>query len=44
MELLRELAAQVEQGRVYDRHLIAIAATLDDVVRVVQQRTRRRFR
>lgn len=36
--LLRQLAAQVEQGNVYDRHLAAIAATVDDVARAVHRR------
>src|SRR4051812_36707592 len=39
VDLLRELATQVEQGRVYDRHLRAIAAALDDVVRAVHRRS-----
>ena len=38
VDLLRELAAQVEQGAVYDRHLAAIAAALDDVMRAVHRR------
>jgi hypothetical protein len=33
-------ATKVEQGAVHDRHLIAIAAVLDDVVRAVQRQTR----
>jgi hypothetical protein len=40
VDLLRELATQVEQGTVYDRHLMAIAAALDDVVCGVERRTR----
>lgn len=38
VDLLRQLAAQVEQGTVYDRHLAAIAAALDDVLRAVHRR------
>jgi hypothetical protein len=38
VDVLRQLAAQVEQGTVYDRHLAAIASTLDDVMRAVQRR------
>jgi len=38
VDVLRELAAQLEQGAVYDRHLLAIAAALDDVVRAVDRR------
>src|SRR4051794_16218175 len=38
VDLLRELAVQLEQGTVYDRHLAAIAAALDDVMRAVQRR------
>lgn len=37
-DLLRQLSAQVEQGSIYDRHLAAIAAALDDVVRAVHRR------
>jgi len=37
VDLLRELAAQVEHGVVYDRHLAAIAAALDDVMRAVRR-------
>jgi hypothetical protein len=33
VDLLRELAVQLEQGTVYDRHQAAIAAALDDVMR-----------
>src|SRR4051794_11503759 len=33
VELLRELATQVGRGAVYDRHLPAIAAAVDDVLR-----------
>jgi hypothetical protein len=39
VDLLRDLATQVEHGTVYDRHLIAIAAVLDDVVGVLRRRT-----
>src|SRR3954447_3806381 len=38
VDLLRQLAAQVEQGAVYDRHLAAIAAAVDDVMRAVHRR------
>ena len=38
VELLRRLAVQVEQGTVYDRHLAAVAAALDDVMRAVHRR------
>jgi hypothetical protein len=38
VDLLRQLAAQVEQGTVYDRHLAAIAAVLGDVMRAVNRR------
>lgn len=38
VDLLRELAAQVEQGAVYDRHLAAIVAALDDVMRAANRR------
>jgi len=37
---LRELATQLDQGAVYDRHLGAIAAALDDVTREVRRRMR----
>src|SRR4051794_3490212 len=36
--VLRELATQVEQGAVYDRHLPAIAQALDDVLRAAHRR------
>jgi hypothetical protein len=39
VDLLRELATQLEQGAVYDRHLPAIAAAVDDVVRAVHRRS-----
>jgi hypothetical protein len=39
VEVLRELATQVEQDAVYDRHLLAIAAALDDIVRAVHRRS-----
>jgi hypothetical protein len=38
VDLLWQLAAQVEQGTVYDRHLAAIAAAVDDVRRALQRR------
>ena len=38
LDLLRQLAAQVEQGTVYDRHLAAIATALDDVLRALHRR------
>jgi hypothetical protein len=37
---LRELTAQLDQGAVYDRHLVAIALALDGAVRAVQRRAR----
>lgn len=37
-DLLRELAAQVEQGTIYDRHLAVITAALDDVMRAIHRR------
>jgi hypothetical protein len=37
-DLLRELAFQVERGTVYDRHLPAIAAAVDDVMCAVRLR------
>jgi hypothetical protein len=37
-DLLRQLAVQVEQGTVYDRHLAVITAALDDVMRALQRR------
>jgi hypothetical protein len=40
VDLLRELAGQVEQGTVYDRHLPTIAAAIDDVVHAVYRRGR----
>jgi hypothetical protein len=40
VDVLRELTIQVEQGAVYDRHLLAIAAALDDVVRAVHRNSR----
>jgi hypothetical protein len=40
VNVLRKLAAQVEQGAVYDRHLLAIAAALDDVIRAVHRNSR----
>src|SRR3954467_12596577 len=38
VDLLRQLAVEVEQGAVYDRHLAAIGAALDDAMRAVQRR------
>jgi cytochrome c553 len=38
VDLLRQLSAHVEQGRVYDGHLAAIAAALDDVMLAVHRR------
>jgi hypothetical protein len=38
VDLLRQLAVQVEQGTVYDRHLAAIATAVDDVMRAVRRR------
>src|SRR4051812_49729032 len=32
VDLLRELATQIEEGLIYDRHLLAVAAALDDVL------------
>jgi hypothetical protein len=43
IDLLRELATQVERHRVYDRHLPAIAA-LDEVLRAVNRRNGRFLR
>ena len=40
VDVLRELADQIEQGTVYDRRLPAIAAAVDDVVRAVHRRGR----
>jgi hypothetical protein len=37
--LLHELTTQVDSGAVYDRHVVAIAAALDDVVRAVLRRS-----
>ncbi|MBM7805042.1 hypothetical protein JOD57_000879 [Geodermatophilus bullaregiensis] len=38
MDLLRQLTVQLEQGTVYDRHLAALAAALDDAMRAVHRR------
>lgn len=38
--LLRELAVQLEQGAIYDRHMIALAAAVDDVVQAIRRRAR----
>jgi hypothetical protein len=38
VDLLRQLADQVGQGTVYDRHLAAITSALDDAMRAVHQR------
>ncbi|WP_167759079.1 hypothetical protein [Blastococcus sp. TF02A-35] len=38
MDLLRELAVQVEQGTIYDRHLPSIAAAVGEVMRAVHRR------
>src|SRR4051812_545712 len=38
VDLLRQLAVEVEQGTVYDRHLAAIGAALDDAMRAVHRR------
>jgi hypothetical protein len=38
VHLLRELAGQVDQGVIYDRHLVAIALAVDDVGRAVRRR------
>jgi hypothetical protein len=40
VHLLRELAAQLEQGMVYDRHLPAIAAALEEAARAAHRRGR----
>jgi hypothetical protein len=37
-DLLRDLAAQVEQGTIYDRHLAVITVALDDVMRAIHRR------
>jgi hypothetical protein len=39
LDVLRELATQVEQGAVYDRHLPAIDTALGDVLRAVYRRS-----
>src|SRR4051794_35378550 len=39
LDVLRELAVQLEQGAVYDRHLLAISAALDDVLRAIHGRS-----
>ncbi|TFV52493.1 hypothetical protein E4P43_05735 [Blastococcus sp. TF02A-35] len=38
VDLLRELAVQVEQGTIYDRHLPSIAAAVGEVMRAVHRR------
>jgi hypothetical protein len=38
VDLLHELTTQINSGTLYDRHLVAIAAALDDVVRAVLRR------
>lgn len=38
VHLLRELAAQLEQGAIYDRHVAAIALAVDDVGRAIRRR------
>jgi hypothetical protein len=38
VDLLQELTAQIDRGTLYDRHLAAIAAAIDDVVRAVRRR------
>ena len=40
VDVLRELAGQVEQGTVYDRHLPPIAAAVDDLMRALHHRGR----
>jgi hypothetical protein len=40
VHLLRELTAQLEQGAIYERHVIAIAQGLDEVGRAVRRRSR----
>jgi hypothetical protein len=40
VHLLRELAAQLEQGAIYDRHLVAIALAVDEVGRAIRRRDR----
>jgi hypothetical protein len=37
VHLLRELAAQLDQGAIYDRHLAAIALAVDEVGRATQR-------
>jgi len=39
VDLLQELTAQIDSGAAYDRHMVAIAAALDDVVRAVLRRS-----
>jgi len=38
VDLLRQLAVQVERGAIYDRHLAVIAAALEDVMSAVHRR------
>src|SRR3954452_17898656 len=38
VDLLRQLAVQVEEGAVYDRHMAAIGAAVDDVMRAIHRR------
>jgi hypothetical protein len=39
VHLLRELAAQLERGAIYDRHLVAIALAVEDVGRAIRLRS-----
>jgi hypothetical protein len=39
VDLLRVLSQQLDEGAVYDRHLVAIAAAARDVVRSAQRRS-----
>ena len=38
VHLLRELAGQLDQGVIYDRHLVAIALAVDEAVRALRRR------
>ena len=40
VHLLRELAGQLDQGAIYDRHLVAIAQAVEEVGRAVRRRGR----
>ena len=38
VHLLRELAGQLDQGVIYDRHLVAIALAVDEAGRALRRR------